>query len=96
MADFEVMHHFASTSPASFQTTTVLVIKFLRRREDTYGKLMLVNGELKGNTGEKTESVKKCETEGERVEAMRECFGIELTEEEREGIRGMVTELGRN
>lgn len=55
MANFEVMNHFASTSPASFQTTTVLVIKFLREREDNYGKLMLVNGELKGNILEKTE-----------------------------------------
>ncbi len=96
MVDFEVMNHFASTSPASFQTTTVVVVKFLRRREDTYGKLMLVNGELKRNTGEKTELVKKCETEGERVEAMREYIGIELPEEEREGIRGIVTGLGRS
>jgi len=40
--------------------------------------------------------VKKCKTEGERVEAMREYFGIELREEERDRIRGMVNELGRS
>lgn len=55
---------------------------------------MLVNGEVKMNTGGKTQVVKVCKTEAERVEALREYFGIELTEEEREGIRGTCTDLG--
>jgi len=32
--------------------------------------------------------------EKERVEALNEWFGIEMLEEEKMGIRGMVTDLG--
>jgi len=108
--DFEIMNYFTSTSPESFQTYTILVVKFLRRKkvgevggEDgkegkeggvgIYGKVMMVNGEVKQNLGGKTKVVKVCRTEGERIEALREWFGIELTEEEKKGIRGLRSEL---
>lgn len=99
--DFEITNYYVSNSPASFQTTTVLVVKFLRRKvegsndgeEEIYGKVMLVNGEVKLNTGGKTAVVKVCETEAERVEALKEYFGISLIEEEKGGIRGWRTEL---
>ncbi|KAF2814450.1 arylamine N-acetyltransferase 1 [Mytilinidion resinicola] len=58
-----------------------------------YGKVMLVGGDVKVNTDRKTRVVKRCETEAERVKALREWFGMSFTEEEREGIRGHVTEL---
>jgi hypothetical protein len=37
--------------------------------------------------------VRECKTEAERVEALRELFGICLTEEEALSIRGLATEL---
>lgn len=99
-ADFEVMNFYASQSPASFQTHTVLVIKFLRGRDgdgegEVYGKVMMVDGVVKRNLGGRTEVVKVCESEEERVEALGEYFGIRLTEEEREGVRGSEVELGK-
>ncbi|KAI9732674.1 MAG: DUF1279 super [Cirrosporium novae-zelandiae] len=91
--DFEVMNFFTSSSPDAFPTFMVLVVKFLRREHEIYGKIMLVNNEVKQNLGGKTILVKTCTTEEERVEALKEYFGILLTDEEREGIRGMSTEL---
>lgn len=95
--DFEVMSWYTSAHPESFQTFTVLVVKFLRGKgsdgPDVIGKVMLVNGEVKRNLGGKTETVKVCSTEEERIKALRVWFGIELTEAEREGIRGRSTEL---
>lgn len=90
-----------SRSPLSFQTTTVLVVKFLRRKvegagedkEDIYGKVMLIDGEVKLNRGGRTVVVKVCRTEEERVAALEEYFGIVLVEREMSGIRGWKTEL---
>ena len=96
--DFEVMSYFASTSKRSPMTSTVLVVKFLREEGEegrVYGKVMLVDGEVKINTDGKTRVVKVCKTEDERDGALKQYFGITLQEEEREGIKGMSTELGR-
>lgn len=58
------------------------------------GKIMLADGVLKRNMGGKTELVKVCQTEKARLEVLKEYFGIYLTEDERQGIRGFETELG--
>lgn len=96
--DFEIMSYFASTSKQSFQTFKVLVVKFLRGEsedDEVYGKVMLVDGEVKINTDGKTRVAKMCRTEEERIDALKEYFGITLEKEEREGIKGMSTELSR-
>ena len=92
-ADFHAMNYFTSTSPDSFQTFQVLIVKYLRNDEGIYGKMMLVNGEVKKNTGGRTSLVKVCKTEYERIGALKEYFGIEFTEEEQSGIYGTITEL---
>jgi hypothetical protein len=89
------MNFFTSQSdaPVNFQTRTVLVIRFLRENESIVGKIMLVNGEVKRNLGGKTESVQVFTTEDERIQGLKEHFGITLIEEEIEGIRGRNVEL---
>jgi hypothetical protein len=37
--------------------------------------------------------VKECKSEAERVEALKEYFGIELAEEEKEAIKGHQSEI---
>ncbi|KAH8893533.1 arylamine N-acetyltransferase 2 [Thozetella sp. PMI_491] len=99
--DFAIINWYTSSHPESFQTFTVLIVKFLRGRkegaeEDTVtGKVMLVNELVKRNVTGKTEIVKVCKTEAERREALREWFGIELTPVEAEGIKGRVVDLDR-
>lgn len=106
MQDFEVMNFYTSQSVAvtNFQTRTVLIVRFLRGvvngckegeevEEGITGKIMLVNGEVKRNDGGKTRVVKVCQTEEERVEALKKYFDIVLTEEEKLGVRGRNVEL---
>jgi arylamine N-acetyltransferase len=98
-ADFDIINCFTGHSAASFQTTTVLVVKFLRQRDgqtrqdEVFGKRMLVNGLVKENRGGRTEVVRVCETEEERVGVLRESFGLTLTDEEKGAIRGFPTEI---
>ena len=93
--DFEIINYWTSQHPDSFQTHTVLVIKFLRRGDEIYGKRMLVDGLVKENLGGKTTLIETCTTEAERIAALKTHFGITLTEEQKEGIRGLGTELPR-
>jgi arylamine N-acetyltransferase len=91
--DLVTMNWYVSTFPNSFQNTQILAVKFLRDEEKIVGKVMLVNREVKKNMGGRTELVKVCETERDRIEALEEYFDIILIEEERVGIKGRVTDL---
>ncbi|KAK5660084.1 hypothetical protein OQA88_13553 [Cercophora sp. LCS_1] len=106
--DFHIISWFTSTSPENQQTYTPLAILFLRgdrpRDEDgveeyekvkVVGKVMMAGADIKRNVTGKTELIKRCVTEEERVEALKEVFKIVLTEEEVVSIRGRVAELGR-
>jgi len=53
----------------------------------------LANGTVKENLGGKSKTVKECKTEEERVHALIEFFGLELTDDEQKAIQGCVTEL---
>lgn len=96
--DFHVSNHFAGHRAESFQTFTVLCIKFLKEWNEekgweVFGKRMLVNGTVKENLGGRTQVVLECESEEERIAALREWFGLELTNEEIESIKGYKTEI---
>jgi hypothetical protein len=102
-ADWEVVNWWTGSSPRSWQTSTVLVIKFLGRPKEgeggdvghleIFGKRMVVNGVVKENLGGKTKVIEEWTTESERVEGLERLFGMELTEDEIVGIRGWVSEL---
>lgn len=95
LEDFKIMSYWTSTNAGSFSTYTVVAVKFLKGEgEDKIsGKVMLINGTVKRNLGGKTEVVEECETEEERVAALKKWFSLELTEVETEGIKGYVSEL---
>ncbi|KAM0720142.1 hypothetical protein Q7P37_004278 [Cladosporium fusiforme] len=99
-ADYGVMNWYTGYSPESPQLSGVLVIKFLRRHkadgdgeDEVFGKRMLVDDVVKENLGGKTRIVQTCLDEYSRVAALRDWFDIELTEDEKEGIKGWQTEL---
>lgn len=58
------------------------------------GKVMLVNDVVKVNLGGKTTVVENLDTEAGRVKALRDYFGIHLTEEQEISIRGWDMALG--
>lgn len=65
---------------------------------DVVGTLGLVGGKVKKRVwmeeeGWSTEVVADCKNEIERREVLEKWFGIVLGEEERRGIRGLVSEL---
>lgn len=92
-SDFEIINYWASQCRESFQTTTVLLVKFVRKDNAIVGKVMMANEVIKENMGGKTIVLKTCKNEEERVNAFKTCFGITLTEEEIKSIHGHPSEL---
>ncbi|RDH26748.1 arylamine N-acetyltransferase 1 [Aspergillus welwitschiae] len=93
LRDFEVMNFFTSRSPDCFLTSRLLVVKFLRRDDGIYGKLILDHDRVKKNLGGKSILIQTCTTEEERVNALEVHFGIRLAKEERSGIKGRISSL---
>lgn len=89
------MSYFVNSNPASWFTTMIVAVKMLldEQGEQIVGKEMLAGAELKRNTGGKTQLVRTCMTEEERVEVLRDLFGLVLTAEEVQGIRGKAAAL---
>ncbi|KAK4498585.1 hypothetical protein PRZ48_011243 [Zasmidium cellare] len=95
--DWEVVNWFTGHNAASLHYKAVLVVLFLLGDDGrVIGKRMLIDGMVKENLGGKTKVVLECRTEPQRVEALREYFGISLTDEEVQAMRGWRTELGRS
>ncbi|KAI3542634.1 hypothetical protein CSPX01_06839 [Colletotrichum filicis] len=99
--DFGVVNCFTGSNPESSAVTMLCVVKFLRidtqeqltHPQKIYGKRMLVGHLVKENLGGRTRVVRECRTEDDRVQALRDWFNIELTEQEMVSIKGHVTEL---
>ncbi|KAI9159127.1 hypothetical protein HJFPF1_07135 [Paramyrothecium foliicola] len=101
--DWGVVNWWINTHPDSHQRRNLLTIKFLQQsvesgkdfegQREIHGKRMLVNGVVKENLGGKTQVIFTCRTEEQRVEALGKYFQIFLTDEEKGGIRGYVSEL---
>ena len=91
--DFEVMSFWISQSRKSWFTYVVIAMKMILEGGEVVGTLILEGGEVKKRVRGKTEHLRTCKTEEERVRALEDVFGLRLTDEERRGIRGMVTEL---
>ena len=92
-ADFGIINWWTSTCPQSFQTTTVLVVKFYRGHDQIVGKVMLIDNVIKKNMGGKTEVVAILRSEYERVAALKEWFGLELSRIDQASIAGHNTEI---
>ncbi|KAI9700019.1 MAG: N-terminal acetyltransferase [Candelina mexicana] len=91
--DYTIMNFYTSTSRTSFFTYTVICTKMVMERDDIVGTLTLFVADVKRRIRGKTDHLESCETEEQRIGALEKYFGIALSEEEKDGIRGMVTEL---
>ena len=86
--DYEIMSWFTSTNPRSFFTRYVTSTKMMTDEagEAIIGNVTLFEGTVRETVGSDRKVVKECTTEKERLEALKEWFGIEFTDEEKNGI----------
>ncbi|KAL9607385.1 MAG: hypothetical protein Q9167_007703 [Letrouitia subvulpina] len=98
--DYEIMNFWTSTSPASWFTHKVVAARMLLDNKNgkegiMVGTLTMGGLEVKRKVGVgETEVVASFGNERERVDALAKWFGIILSREEKEGIRGTETDLG--
>ncbi|KAL9048681.1 MAG: hypothetical protein Q9206_005908, partial [Seirophora lacunosa] len=92
--DYEMMNFWTSQNRCSLFTYSILMAKMVMEDGRLVGTVTMRDGEAKKRRVENgaVES-KTCKSENERLQVLREWFGIRLTQEEERGIRGMVTEL---
>lgn len=91
--DYEMMNFWTSQSRKTWFTYRIVVVQMGMEEGKVVGTLMLVGGDLKRRVRGETEHLKTCTNEAQRVEALSEWFGIEFSDHEKAGIKGMVTEL---
>jgi arylamine N-acetyltransferase len=94
--DYQMMSWFTSTHPSSFFTRSVNSMRMVMddAQEKIIGNIMLFEARITKSIGADRETVKECATEEERVDALKQIFDIDLTEEERLGLPA-VRRLGR-
>ena len=93
-SDYAMMNYFTSTSRRTFFTRVIVGVKNLLGDDgELEGALILGNNDIKWRVHGKTERQIKFETEEDRIRALEEHFGIKLSAAEREGIRGLPSQI---
>lgn len=94
--DFENMSFKTSQARTSFFTYRVVCVKMLldEKGEEIIGTIALMGTELKRKTGGEVEKLATFENESQRVDALDKWFGIRLRDDEKAGIRRMVSAIG--
>lgn len=93
--DFEVMNLRTSTSPRSFFVQNVMCMFVLLDETGATpnGLLILHRDYVKRRIGGKEEILEQLQSEEQRVAALSRYFGITLTREEQNAIKGLASEL---
>ncbi len=91
--DFRMVSFFTSNSKMSWFTYRVVCAKLLIEDEDLVGEIRLFENEVRRRIKGKSELLATLMSEDDRVEALKKYFGINLSEPEVLGIRGMSTEI---
>lgn len=94
-SDYEKMNFSTYVNPKSIFTKSVICAKFLLNdaKDDIVGSLSIVKETVKRNFNGEVETFPVLKSEGERVDALKTLFNIQLLPAEARGIRGKITEL---
>ena len=86
--DYEMMSWFTSTNKKCFFTYSVVCMKMLLddSGENIIGNITLFNDGVTKNIGADREVVRELKTEQDRIDALKELFDVDFTEEEKAGI----------
>jgi arylamine N-acetyltransferase len=92
--DYEVMKAGTTFNRKSWFTWRLVCVRtVLDEDENVVGLFILTNDSLKKRIMGKTEHIATFSCEAERIAALSGYFGIELNDDEKDGIKGMVTAL---
>ncbi|BFZ62293.1 hypothetical protein YB2330_003382 [Saitoella coloradoensis] len=93
--DYEAMSYFTSTHPDQIFVKSLICAIFIPSEDgkDVVGRKTLNNTEFKEIWRREVKVLKTCATERDRVDGLREIFGIELSEEEVKGMEGRAPEI---
>jgi hypothetical protein len=64
----------------------VTATKMIMEQEMMVGSVTLFKETIRESIGAERKVIRECTTEDERIDSLREIYGIELSNEEREGI----------
>lgn len=94
-ADFKVMNHWTSTSEESWFTQIPVCVKMILddKGEAVVGNIQIFKSDFKKRVRGDLEISRELTSESDRIEVLEQEFGIVLDDGERNGIRGMVSEL---
>jgi arylamine N-acetyltransferase len=93
--DYMLMSHFTSTHRMSFFTYKIIVAKFLldETGDEIVGTLVLFGNSAHKRVQGVKEHLAIFEKEEDRIQALKQYFGIELSESQKAGITGMVSAI---
>ncbi|KAK5113016.1 hypothetical protein LTR85_011038 [Meristemomyces frigidus] len=93
--DFEIMNFFTSTHRTCHFTYRVIANKYVLEEgsDRVIGDVVLYENTVFRRVGGHKELLATFSTERERIEGLKYFLGITLNESQREGIRGMCTEI---
>jgi len=101
-SDFEMMSFYLCYSPTSWFRWHVVASVFLweveynvygTEHDDIEGTMTIMGDEVKERRRGVSKVVKKLDNENERVQALRDYLGIELTDVQKRSILGTVSQL---
>jgi len=95
-SDFELMNFYLCQSPTSWFRWHVVALYFLYEGldfENVVGTRTIMNDELKERRYGVSRVMEKLNNDTERVQALREYLGIELTDVQKRSILGTVSQL---
>lgn len=83
-----MMSHFTSTHESSFFTRYIMCTKMIMNEdeESIVGNRTLVDNVVLESIGAERTVIRECKTEAERLQALEEVFGVQLSDEEKDGI----------
>ena len=93
--DYAMMNFWTSQSRTSIFTQTIMMAKMILEDGKMVGAVTMFNGKVKRKVGDVVEE-RCCTTEEDRLDILREWFGVRLTGEEERGIKDLVTELKKD
>jgi hypothetical protein len=96
--DFEVMNFAISSQRTSWFTYKIMCMKMLLhdQSKEIVGILALTDKTLKKRVQEDSETLAECSSEEERIELLEKHFGVVLSQKDRDGIRGTMSELNQD